>query len=439
MTQSKRSLRIDDTPISPKRREGLPLKTARRFLFLVLILAASTSKAEDNGRVPLLVLLDQQRAPQVAYFGPDYNKRVGLRVLGQAIGIAMVGGDVVSIDLAGPNSVYKKENAKYGERLNSHLEGFDQTRFPSLSSSLTERFEIQGDVFSLDIRSTAEAQGLIIRGRPDYESSDIKRFRYVLVIDEFTGLSTPSLSLGQLSPFLYAQASVYDVTGKKRVFQEVLHSQMVLPRDVDQALSSGELFTQNYASMHSDLAWRVYTRLGATDTLHKMAASHGLGDRITPLGKTLASYAKTFEFKAPKISGWRRPKTGTPYHYVTEPRRDKELVGIGTYVDLLIPEFGQDVDSIEEFIDIFSSRLEQNGWDFNTKVENDVIEVEGKWESFIVDSPRGGKVVMFFRKHSDELVIYHEVILLGDEHLANLEKYRKAIVVYLNTARLESY
>lgn len=69
-----------------------------------------------------------------------------------------------------------------------------------------------------------------------------------------------------------------------------------------------------------------------------------------------------YEFKPAK--NWKRTKMNTKYANLLEPKSDlRYAMGLRFDVDLLVPELGQAVASLDEYIPIYLTRLEDSGID----------------------------------------------------------------------------
>jgi hypothetical protein len=214
------------------------------------------------------------------------------------------------------------------------------------------------------------------------------------------------------------------MSAKYRMFRVRESSGVMLSGDVTangiekryykEAVRDRAFFTDAWPNVSLSLARFLVGHLYRTDKLHYMAESVGRGDEIPAIEKVLASYAKKFKFDLDPVQGWRETKIGTPYARVLEPvGPERNIYGLRFDVDLLVPEFGQDVHSVEEYLQVCTRNLAKHP-EFGAVHKFDDITAPG-FESYVVDrTTAGGRDVLLFRKLDEDLMELVTLVFLKD-------------------------
>jgi hypothetical protein len=167
-----------------------------------------------------------------------------------------------------------------------------------------------------------------------------------------------------------------------------------------------------------------------------MAAQEGLGDQVPDLVRILARYQDRFEtdFKIPE--GWEKV-VESRYATDLQPKNaDKQKIGIKISIDLLIKEFSQDVESVEEYSSIHLAKAVQKGFSIPTDQPPPPFLVKEAHFEVWVTPPQGkGRILHLFRKISPELVVLCQVVSL-EENDSLLTKYRNDIESIVNETRI---
>jgi hypothetical protein len=192
-------------------------------------------------------------------------------------------------------------------------------------------------------------------------------FHYVLLVDEeFSGISggTYTSDNDQVSVAERVRFEVFDVASGKRLHKSQAVAFGLARTGLAAAVTDGAFYRTHYPAVAEATAAFVVGDLLRTDKLHEMAAAHGHGEQVPALAKVLAKYDDPVVIKPKPPKGWQVATLGTPYALGVEPKSEARYkLGLRFDVDLLVPEFGQDVATIDEYLTSVALRLTDAGYD----------------------------------------------------------------------------
>jgi hypothetical protein len=164
-----------------------------------------------------------------------------------------------------------------------------------------------------------------------------------------------------------------------------------------------------------------------TDNLHRMAASVGRGDAVPALSALLKRHESRVHITTVPPKSWVNARTGTRYVAIVQPKSELRFkLGVTTSVDLLVPEFGQDVDTIEEYQQAVFTRLSEVGFDPATAQERADFSKEGYSALSVTNPTTGGGQLILFRKIDDLYVAV--VIIVATEHFEQMLVAHKSVL-----------
>ena len=322
-------------------------------------------------------------------------------------------------------------NADLSERLRSSI-GDTVDRRAVYQRELTAAFAQH----TTDLELVFLAPDLIVKGKPDFKRIDAQRTPYVVVLAEGAGLATQPPVWGTLAPHTTVDFRVYDVRKKKRTLKDILRRFGTLNDDEDAAVDSADTLVSGYPQAVRAVSDDVYWRLSGGDVLHQLAKGTSFEDDFPSVKTLLEAYAKRFDFDRPKIKGWKNPKTGNSYVYITEPKKDKQIIGIASDVDLLLKELGQDFDSLELYILHRLTKLADQGFGVESPAEVPLLQFTENWSSYMIPNPQGGQTI-FLHSQVENLILTHAIIVLDENPLTMLTKYQADIQNYVNNSVLQ--
>ena len=189
--------------------------------------------------------------------------------------------------------------------------------------------------------------------------------------------------------------------------------------------------------MANRLAEMLVGTLFREDELHAMAASVGRGDEVPQVVAVLKRFEKRFDYKLKVAPDWKSTRMNTKYVSVLEPKNDLRFsLGLRFEVDLLIPEFGQDVSTIEEYVDAWKLRLVDGGIDMSSFGEFKDIDAPEGFSAYTVDLPNGGRQITLMKLINEDMLELVSLVFTKD--FATLyPQNRKKMEEMIAAARLE--
>lgn len=369
--------------------------------------------------IRLGVILDTSEELKVSYIDADFKKEVqGAAVAGLFL-TPIVGGLIAG-------GTQAKRNASFAERLQVSVgENFD--RDTVLQQQLTEEFA----KYTSNIELVYLPGSLLNKKKPDFKQIDADVTPYVVVMKETAGMSTLHVKWGTLSPLSLVEMAVYDVGKKKRLLKEKLEGVADPLEDIDTALDTPAPFIDGYPDAASRLAYATYWRLNGKNILHTISRRSEHADEFASIEDVLAAGAKRFDIDRPKMKGWKTPKTGTPFMFRAEPKKDRKVFGIISDVDMLVKELGQEFETLDPYLAMRLTRQMDLGYGVDSAEDVPLLEFTGDWTSYMISDPRGG-VGIFLHSQVDDLVVSHQIIVLEEDPMPILVKYQDDIQNYVD-------
>jgi hypothetical protein len=260
-------------------------------------------------------------------------------------------------------------------------------------------------------------------------------YDYVLVLNEpFAGLAMTSQFAsrdGKVAPLALVEAFLYDGRTRKQLLSGKFSAYGLEARPLEDALADREFFVKTYPNIAQVVTNQLVVQMNRDDLPHRMAAAIGRGDEVPAIGSLLRRYAKRFRLKADPTSDWTSRKMGSDYDLLLEPRDWRnQLFGIRLEVDLLVPEFDQDVDTVEAYVEKVRGRLASQGVEPDSMVPFDELTLPPGFRvySIVTDAEHDGRVIMAVRKLDDDMVEKIRVIFPSDfgatyaTHRASIEE-----------------
>jgi len=315
------------------------------------------------------------------------------------------------------------------------MAGFERNAalLAALSQSFRQRDSGRG-VFEI-ASSTDNAKYLQTKGVNHLTgSAGSEGFDYVLVLESsFTGLRTRDAAEAARE-FVAATTdlwfALYRVKDGKLAQRGSVSSSAVEGRHYRAAIGDRQYFEVHWPLLCKVIAGNLTGALNRTDQLHLMAAAVGRGDDVPAVQKLLDRESKKFKWDLEPVEGWRETKLNTPWARVLEPKdASRTYMGLRFDVDLLVAEFGQDVDTIEEYIEVYARRRAEAAPQYGPLQEFTDITAPG-FRAYSSRSDNGAYEVVMVKKLDDKRVEIAVAVFLKDFQTlypANRAKIEKMI------------
>jgi hypothetical protein len=367
-------------------------------LLLVFLLTCRSAAAVSDGEADILVVFPDKLVPSKVHMVTDGEATRGLLV---PFGVI-----VNSINLS-------KRSEELGAELDRTLQGYD--RYTTLFQALVTRFKQRSTAFALT--ESREPSQYLDKGITP--AAGKQGYDYVVAIeDRFSGLSMLNViatRTDDVAPTTTLAYQVYDVRRKERIGKGLISSNGLQKRPYLEAVRDRDLFVNTYGAIADNLANQIVGTLYRTDKLHAMAASVGRGNDVPQVSAVLKRFEKRFDYRFETAKGWKRTPMNSKYVSVLEPRSDLRLtLGIRFDIDLLLPEFGQDVKTLDEYLSIWLARVTDQGLDTSTFVEFKDIAVPASYRSYILNLAGTGRQIVLLRRLNEDMVELVSVVFLKD-------------------------
>lgn len=387
---------------------------ASAVLLLAFVYPAPAFAAERNVKVLALIPTGHE-ALQVAFVTD-----------GEFMRAALVGGALMAMI---NSSIAEHRNNPLALQLNETMAGYE--RAPHFAQAIRDSFRRRSGAFDV---TTSTERARYVTGRDKLTgAAAAEGVDFVLVMDsEFVGLwmagaytKTDDLTPAQTIRYRLIRVRKPDVIAKGFV-TGFGHQR----KYYQQAVGDREFFTSLWPQVCIALADRITGDLNREDQLHHMAASIGRGAEVPAIGTLLEKYEKTFRFDLAPAAGWKETRLDTPYARVLEPKDDSRLVmGLRFDLDLLVPEFGQDVRTVEEYVLSYGQRRLEALPKSTPLRPWDGIDAPG-FTTYIAETGDGGHNVILFRVLGERQVQVVNAVFLKDFELhypANRAKIERMI------------
>ena len=271
----------------------------------------------------------------------------------------------------------------------------------------------------------------------DFAKVQADGYPYVLSIHEqFAGMAS-AWAWSTLSAGSYVQFKLTDAATRKELAKGQTSSFAVRKQEFDPALKDRSAFLTDYAAAVTQDCIQIYGELYKQGQLHAMADAHGLGKEVPDTAALLERYAKLFNYSFTLPSGWHQVAGSSKYVAILEPTNaDKAKIAVSFTMDLLLEEFGQKVDDLNDYIRIAFGRMRDQGYGVDTPAPFDALVLNPPYTAFLVDRPQGtGKEVVLFRRLDGPFVISYHIIFLDDFDGLS-KKYAPDLQSLINQARI---
>jgi hypothetical protein len=392
------------------------------LLATALVFLPHAARAQDDIKeVKVLVVFPHTPTPSKVYFATDGEFTRGLLIPFAAIA----------------NSAnLRKRSDTLGAQLDASLAGYD--RYAVLEEALRKSFGQRSPMFAVEATTDT---GRFLPGDKLGPAAAQAGYRYVVTIEElFSGLSMLNLMATRsddVAPMANIRYRVYEASGRKQLLKGVAAQNGMTKKHIDQAPGDRALFVDAYPQIAQGIATQLVGNLFRTDTLHAMAASVGRGGEVPQVSTVLKKNQDRFDYTFKPADGWKHTKMNTAYASVLEPRTDlRYRMGMRFEVDLLVSEFGQSVDNLDDYLPPFLERLGDTGVDVGTFAPFDDIHAPGyRVYSHAVGDKGGRNIVMMRMLDKDMLELVTVVVLEDFETL--YPQQRAVIEQNLATTRLK--
>ena len=315
----------------------------RRFLSP---LSTTALAAEPARNVRVLVVLRATEQPNHIYVAGMKNEAISVgRVFGEP-----------SQGKSRSQMLYSRVTS-LNDTFVTAITGFD--RDAPMGEAVRKAFAERGALF--EITTTADVQKYLKRVAlvTLTDAPRAEAFDFVIAIhDDFVGLATLDwldAEEGLLTPAYDISYSVYDAGSGHVVASGKASSSGYLRQPSQTAASDPALFAHLWPYLCTLNATSMVDELLRTDQLHSMAGKVGRGAEMPPVAAKLADYEKRLEWNLKPASGWHEQRTGK-FTRVLEPRSGSSSTSMRmtVNVDFLIPELGQQVSTVADYLPIFN-------------------------------------------------------------------------------------
>ena len=228
---------------------------------------------------------------------------------------------------------------------------------------------------------------------------------YVLLVDEqFAGISAGGMASAthDVSAAMTIRYELYETAKGTRLTKERVGANSLTRIPLERALTDRAFLEAQMPAVHEAVARFIMGGLLRTDNLHRMAKSVGQGEAVPAVGVLLERHGKRVHITMTPPDAWRSPKSGTRYMRVSEPQSELRFkMGVRAEVDLLIPEFSQDVDTVEAYQQVLLARLSEIGFDPATAQVRTDFQKQGYTGLSVTNPATGGGQFMLFHKNED--------------------------------------
>ena len=157
-----------------------------------------------------------------------------------------------------------------------------------------------------------------------------------------------------------------------------------------------------------------------------MAQTAGF-DVAPPIIEVLQEYEKKFHYSIKTPKGWNTVDMGTKYTTVLAPKnKDREKFGLRFDVDLLLEEFGQDVDDLEAYVALFRNKVLNLGYKVDNDTKSELTLPDGSLELILIRADNIGKEQVIFSLYGEDFVGIFSVVILED-YEGYVKKYQDEI------------
>jgi len=401
------------------------------FILLCAVSASFASGAEpgrpganeSEKKIRILVLVDATKPLTVRYESRGRTIWSGLSSLALAPLLIEAG-------------VEKSERSKESQLLQQTVGALDRRKM--MEAAMTAVFKVSTPYFEAVAPPdpSAYSAGTAI----DFSKAQADGYPYVLdVREQFAGMAT-MWAWSTLSAGSYVQFSLTDTATRKELAKGQTNAFAVKTYQFDDATKDRSAFIADYAVALGSECAHIYGELYKQGQLHTMADARGLGKEVPDTAALLARYEKLFNYNFTLPAGWHQAAQPSKYVTVLAPTNaDGSKIVVSFVVDLLLEEFDQKVDNLDDYIRIAFGRMRDQGYGVDTAAPFDALTLNPPYKAFLVDRPNGvGKEIVLFRRLDDPFVVQYHLIFLAD-YDGLLKKYGPDLQSLINQAKITTH
>lgn len=370
------------------------------------------AEPSEKQRVRVLVVIQGTRDSLQAYYFSKTAGQVG-SIFG-LVGAVAASGHAV----------------KKGPRLNGVVGEFD--RGALLERAFEQAVAAKYPMLDIDARVDSVPTGSDTKALLKQAEAD--GFRYLILFEDvFSGVHTIDAIARDdtVAVLLQGKFQLFDLKDGKSMLKLPVMSFSAEREAMESAVENRAFFTGHYPAVADRLVVGVFSELYRVDMLHAMAESVGRGDEVPALSSLLAKYAPPVKISVEAPRKWKMGGLKTAYARSVEPSSDlRARLGVIFEVDLLLPELGVKVGSIDEYMAIVAGRLSNAGFDPNTIAPYEgVIQpgLEG-YSAYVIRRQVGdGGNILFVKRLDDTYMALISVVTtdkldwLTEQHKAAIE------------------
>ena len=280
------------------------------------------------------------------------------------------------------------------------MKGFD--RRTELINAVYRAFANESPVFELT--ESVEVDRYV--NRKDLaslrDSARAEGYDYVLVLYEgFVGLASDSVlqtRAGLLRPAVNVNMILHDALGREPLYRRNLRAIGGTAANYEDAVNNQRFFGAQWPGLSTRIANDLVSELLYADRLHAMAERVGRGAEVPAAGTILANYGKRLHWDLKSAKGWRMRKASSDFTRVFDQKDETApFMQVRFDVDLTIPEFGQDVHSIGEYLPLYEKRRAEQSGGASVLTPFADITAPG-FTAYFVGSEQGAGEIVLFRK-----------------------------------------
>jgi hypothetical protein len=363
-----------------------------RALFAVVALLAAGSpvpaqSSDAPGVARVLVIHRALQTPNHIYIAGTENVPF---VTGRTFGAPTLGNSGRALLMA----QYPRLNASFVDT----VKGFD--RDPAMATAIRMAFKHRAPF--VEIATTADRDRYLTAGlsaKPT-DAAHAEGFDFVLALfDNFVGLATRDEFDAQaalMTPTFETGYALFDAETGDVVYRSRVGSNGFARAPIESAVKSRDLFTITWPYLCVLNATEIAEQLLRADGVHAMAARVGRGADYPPVRDKIESIRSRLDWDLRPASGWRERKVNS-FSRQLVPRTDLSFaVWMNVDVDFLLPELGQAVKAVGDFVPIHDRLRATLMPDSPLNAFEDVSAPD--YQAYRYAAPGGEHKLVFFRR-----------------------------------------
>lgn len=309
-------------------------------------------------------------------------------------------------------------------------------RRPILENSLVGATKALASYFRIATATSEQYTRYLQHGKPNFGAMKADGWKYVLVVsDRFTGMA--SSQFGSVSTYSNVEYAVYEIASEKQMNRGLVMQAMPGSHSYERAIGDRKIFVTEYPQVAVMLGTGIIGSMTKNDVFYTIGRAEGIGNKVFPVSKILADYARNFDYAFDLPHGWKKQNYDMKYRMNIGPKVDWQVFGNGFSVDLLVDALGNNVKTLPEYRRIFLSRLAITGYPVETARPFDGLDLDKSWEVFIIHRPdRVGREIVAMKMIGD-VVFIHDFVFIRD-YETFFAKYRADIEHLVNKGRYSS-